>query len=180
VERDIVIETGLLDYSVRALDHGDCPALQRLCERCADYTWIVEGRPVSPTAAEDILHDLPPGRSPEDKFIFGLVDREGEIAGVMEGIVDYPEKTIWWIGLLMLAPETRGQGIGRILVDAFAQSVSHQGGTGIMLGVVDENTDALRFWQSLDFEVVRVTEPRLFGQKIQPVIGMKRAVKPVI
>jgi ribosomal protein S18 acetylase RimI-like enzyme len=49
-------------------------------------------------------------------------------------------------------------------------------GTSIMLGVVEENQEAYRFWQQLGFELVRQTEPRPFGKKIQTVYVMRRGV----
>jgi ribosomal protein S18 acetylase RimI-like enzyme len=45
-----------------------------------------------------------------------------------------------------------------------------------MLGVVEENRAAYQFWQKLGFELVRKTEPRLFGRKTQAVYVMRRGV----
>jgi hypothetical protein len=45
-----------------------------------------------------------------------------------------------------------------------------------MLGVVEENRAAYRFWQQLGFDLVRQTEPRQFGKKTQAVYVMRRYV----
>lgn len=150
--------------------------LQRLLERCADYAMIVEGEGVSPTAAQELFRSVPTGRSLSDKFLYGLFDRKGEIVGVLEGMRHYPDETTWWIGLLLLAPEVRRRGLGRKLVQAFSEVVRLKQGTSIMLGVVEENRSAYLFWQQLGFELVRQTEPRPFGKKIQMVYVMRRAV----
>jgi ribosomal protein S18 acetylase RimI-like enzyme len=150
--------------------------LQRLFDKCADFVMLVEGEEVSPTAAQDIFQERPAGRSLDDKFLYGLVERNGEVVGLLEGMRHYPDETVWWIGLLMLAPEVRGRGLGRKLVQNFCDYVYSVQGTAVMLGVVEENRAAYRFWQQVGFEQVRQTEPRSFGKKTQSVYVMWRAL----
>ncbi len=142
-------------------------------DQCADYTWIVEGEPVSPTAAQEEFQTVPPGRSLNDKFIFGLIDPHGEIAGILDAMRHYPDEGVWWIGLLLLAPEVRNQGIGRQLLTRFFEHVRSQGGKAVMLGVVEDNIHAYRFWQHAGFVLVRQTDPRPFGKKMQVVQVMR-------
>ena len=165
-----------LEHFICRLQPEHTEALQKLCERCADYALIVEGLGVSPTAAQDLFQSVPSGRSLSDKFLYGLLNRKGDIVGVLEGIRHYPDETTWWIGLLMLAPEVRGRGLGRKLVQGFSEYVRLEQGTSMMLGVVEENRSAYRFWQQVGFELVRQTEPRPFGKKIQRVYVMRREV----
>jgi ribosomal protein S18 acetylase RimI-like enzyme len=150
--------------------------LQRLFDQCADFVMLVEGEAVSPTAAQDLFQSKPDGRSLDNKFLYGLWDRNGEIVGVLEGIRHYPDDTIWWIGLLLLAPEVRGRGLGRKLVQSFCEYARSEQGAAVMLGVVKENRAAYRFWQQVGFEQVRQTEPRSFGKKTQSVYVMRRAL----
>ncbi|RPJ22687.1 MAG: GNAT family N-acetyltransferase [Chloroflexi bacterium] len=164
------------DYQVSRLEDEHCELLQKLFDRCADYALIVEGEAVSPTAAQEIFQAVPPGRSPRDKFMYGLLDRQGSIVGLLEGMRHYPDETVWWIGLLLLAPEVRGRGLGRKLVHSFCEYVRSEQGTSIMLGVVEENKSAYHFWQRQGFERVRQTEPRPFGRKVQVVYVMRKAV----
>jgi GNAT superfamily N-acetyltransferase len=164
----------LSGYTLRPLLDSDIPALQRLYEACADFVLLVEGTPVSPTAAEETFRDGPPGRSLEDKFLYGLFDGQGEMAAVLEGTRRYPDEGTWWIGLLMLAPVVRGQGLGRRLVDSFAGYAAGQGAAALMLGVVEENLAALAFWQRMGFTIQSKTEPRPFGQKLQCVYRLRR------
>ena len=166
-------EIGLADYTVRPLTPDDIEQLQTLCDQRADYSLIVEGEPVSPTAAQELLLDGPPGKSLADKFVFGVINRRGEVVGVLEGMRDYPEECIWWIGLLLLAPTVRQQGIGHMVVDGFTGYVRSQNGRAVMLGVVADNRRAYQFWRRLGFEEVRTTEPRQFGKKLQTVTVMR-------
>ena len=98
----------------------------------------------------------------------------GQMLAFLDGFRYYPDPATWWIGLLMLDPTVRGQGIGRKLVDGFERYVKLQGGTALMLGVVEENTAALRFWQALGFTHHSTSGPRLFGKKMQVVHVMRR------
>ena len=166
-------EMKFLDYVVHSLTSDDAELLQRLFDQCADYNLIVEGEPAPPTAAHELFQETPPGRSLADKFVFGLVNRRGEIVGVLEGMCNYPEERVWWIGLLLLAPAIRQRGIGRTMLNGFSNYVRSQNGLAIMLGVVAENYLAYKFWRQMGFEEVRITEPRQFGKKRQTVTVMR-------
>jgi ribosomal protein S18 acetylase RimI-like enzyme len=137
---------------------------------------IVDGEGVSPSAAQDTFEAAPPGFSLTDKFLYGLFDRAGAMLGVLEGDRHYPDESTWWIGLLMLSPDVRGRGLGRKLVEGFVEYVRAAGGASIMLGVVEDNHAAYHFWQKMGFELVRQTEPRPFGKKMQTVYVMQRGV----
>lgn len=169
-------EMDLPGYRLRELRQTDAAAVQRLFEKCADYVQIVEGEEVSPAMAEEIFNSGPPGRSLKDKFLFGLFDQQEELVGLLEGMRNYPDAGTWWIGLLMFAPEARGQGIGRRLVDGFSGYVAKHGGAAIMLGVVEDNTPAYHFWKRIGFKQQSKTEPRQFGRKSQAVYIMRRPV----
>ena len=164
-------------YTLRWLKPDDAGILQQLFDRCPDYAEIVEGEGVSPTAAEELFQSLPPGGSFSNKLVAGIFRRGGEIGGVLEGMRHYPEENIWWIGLLLLAPDMRNQGVGRTLLEAFIDFARGNAGKAVMLGVVEDNTRAYRFWSKNGFEMVRKTEPRLFGKKNQPVFVMRRKIE---
>ena len=164
-------------YTVRRLKPGDAVILQQLFDRCPDYAEIVEGEEVSPAAAEELFQSLPPGGSLSNKLVAGIFHPRGEIDGVLEVMKHYPEENIWWIGLLLLVPDTRNQGVGRSLLEAFMDFARANGGKAIMLGVVEDNRSAYRFWTQNGFGLVRKTEPRLFGKKNQYVSVMLRKIE---
>jgi GNAT superfamily N-acetyltransferase len=171
------LRINLPGFSARRLTPGDAPVLQRLFDRCPDYAELVEGKDVSPTAAQELFQALPPGGSFFDKRIIGMFGREGEIIGVLEAARNYPEENIWWIGLLLLAPDVRNQGVGRKTVKEVVGQAESQGVRSVMLGVVEDNRLAFRFWSNNGFDLVRKTEPRLFGKKIQSVFVMQRRIQ---
>jgi GNAT superfamily N-acetyltransferase len=161
---------------LRAIDLRAVEAVQTLCETCADFFWLAEGRAAPPDAGLDILIDLPPGRSIEDKFVYGLFDPQGLLLGVLEGLRHYPDAETWWIGLLLLAPAARQHGLGRKIIEGFFEVVRQAGGNAVQLGVVEENRSGYQFWRRMGFEPLRVTEPRSFGEKLQAVHVLRRSL----
>jgi ribosomal protein S18 acetylase RimI-like enzyme len=163
-------------YSAKLLKPEDAVVLQSLYEQCTEFALLTDGQPPSPTAARDEFDAVPDGKTTQDKYIFGLFDPQNDLLGMIESIRHYPDNQTWWLGLIMLSPEQRGQGLGSEFYQAFENWVSVQGVKQISLSVVEANELGLQFWKSLGFEVIRKTEPRQFGNKIHAVYVMSRPV----
>ena len=174
MKNEIAFDVEDQDYSVHLLRHEDIAALQTLYEKCADYMFLVDGHPAGKNAAEEEFQDLPPGKSADDKFMFGIVNPRNELIGLLDAARWYPDEGTWWIGLLLLVPELRSQGIGEQVLKGFTEYVKADGGKAIMLGVVKDNERAYQFWNRMGFEFVRETEPRKFDNKTQTVRIMRR------
>jgi GNAT superfamily N-acetyltransferase len=151
-------------------------AVQALLERGADYARLVEGQDPGPDAARELFTDGPPGHPLEDKFVIGLFDPPDALIAVLEGMRDYPDPGVWWIGLMLLDPAWRGRGLGAQLYRAFEAYAGEGGATALGLGVVEANAGARRFWERVGFAATRVTEPRRFGAREHAVIVMRRAL----
>ena len=52
---------------------------------------------------------MPEGKTTEDNYIFGLFDAYNILLGMIGAIRHYPDNQTWWVELMMLAPEQRGQ-----------------------------------------------------------------------
>ena len=110
--------------------------------------------------------------------MFGLFRGE-ELTGLLEAIRHYPDETTWWVGLLLLEPLSRGQGLGAAFYRAFERFVAEQSAEYMMLSVVEENASGFRFWQRLGFEEVRRTEPKPFGSKTHVLSVVKKSVEEI-
>jgi ribosomal protein S18 acetylase RimI-like enzyme len=164
----------LRGHRIQRLSHADAGALQRLYERCSDYHEEHEGIPTRPTAAAEELAALPPGKAPADKFPLGIYSPDGEMAGYLDLVRDFPGPSEWQIGLLMLDPAVRGAALGERVFRAAASWVAGQGGHTISLGVLEHSPRAERFWRRMGFaEVARQPYASETGRKHSRIIFMR-------
>ncbi len=171
-ERDLIFKVqGQAVAFLSAKDPGD---LQGLLERAADYYLLVCGESPAPGAAQRLMADLPPGKTLDDKLVMGVFGDQGLI-GVMDVVRDYPERGVWWIGLLLLDPVTRGQGLGEALYRSFEPWAGQLGAQAIGLGVVEKNVRAVHFWKRLGF-IALDKKPQTVGRLDQVVLRMWRQI----
>jgi GNAT superfamily N-acetyltransferase len=147
-------------------------ALQALLERSSDYSQLVNGLPPDSSAAYSLLTEAPPGKTPDDKLVIGLSAEGQGLIGVLDVMRDYPTPGDWWVGLLLLDPAYRGQGLGQRVFRVFKQWARQHGARRISLGVVEQNQNAFRFWRTVGFEPVEKRPARQFGNAEHAVIVM--------
>lgn len=160
--------------STKRLTPKDADILQQLYEQCAAFILLTDGLPPSPTAAREEFDDLPPGKTTEDIYIFGLFNAEQALLGMIAAVQRYPDKQTWWVGLMMLTPQARGQGLGTGFYRGFEGWVAAQGGLKISLTVIEENLPGLQFWQNMGFEVTHQRPPQPFKAKTHRVYVLTR------
>lgn len=153
-------------------------AVQTFLEQCQDFQLLTHGEPVQPGEGKELLEDLPPGKQLQDKFLFGIYELEGRLVAVLDLVRDYPDRSTWWIGLLLLLPSERGSGLGRQIFEALLGWLRGEGAEKIGLGVVGENTAAQRFWERNGFQLIAERPPQRFGSKEQIVLVYSRPLEP--
>jgi GNAT superfamily N-acetyltransferase len=154
----------------------DAPRLQRLLERCEDFALLSDGEPPAPDAADKAFTEVPPDYRPETMRIWAVADPEGRLDAVMHVLPGYPDDEAWWLGLLLIAPERRGQGLGSAMLDWLCAAARTDGRREIQLGVLDANLAGRRFWEREGFEWLRSTEPRTFGRKQHVVYVLRKSL----
>ena len=75
----------------------------------------------------------------------------GALAGVVDLVRDFPENGVWMLGLMLLAPGERGNGLGRAAHAELVQWAKALGAKSVRIGVIEENRDGARFWDSLGY-----------------------------
>jgi RimJ/RimL family protein N-acetyltransferase len=164
-------------YRTKLLTFSDLSALQDMLEKCADYMELVYGSPTSSNEAEMLVASLPPDKSLDDKYIIGIFDKTMQLVGFVDAVKDYPEAGDWWVGLVLLAPNSRGRGIGSQLYRAFESWIEGQGAQRVYLGVIEANPRAHAFWERLGFE--RVEKRQSTEESVaHPVWVMRRVIDP--
>jgi|HubBroStandDraft_6_1064221.scaffolds.fasta_scaffold144697_2 ribosomal protein S18 acetylase RimI-like enzyme len=154
----------------RRLTLADLAAIERLHERCADFWELVEG--ALPDAGE-LMHELPPGVALADKHVLGVEDH-GELTALIDFVEGYPEPHAWHLGLLVVAPEARGSGLGAELYAHAEDFMCTRGGAAVRLIVQEQNPRALAFWTRRGFVFEATTT-----QKIGRPNVVTRLVKPL-
>ncbi|MFJ6543783.1 GNAT family N-acetyltransferase [Streptomyces sp. NPDC003656] len=102
---------------VREVDPRDEGPLLRLFEECEDWFLAATGLPSGPGDVQSLFYALPPGADPAAKALL-VVERNGEVAGVIDAVRDHPEPGAVAVGLFLLAPWARGRGLGRAVTEA--------------------------------------------------------------
>jgi GNAT superfamily N-acetyltransferase len=168
---------GEFDESARQLGVDDLPRVRQLFEACAEFFARIHGDAMQ--EAEQILHDVPPGKTPEDKLVFGVpgVGSQDRLDGLVELLRGYPGPDDWCIGLLLVAPDRRSCGLGAATVSALARYVQRAGGRALHLVVHEQNPSALRFWLRHGFSIQdRVIQTAAHGTN--HVYKLTRALSP--
>ncbi|MEW6272910.1 MAG: GNAT family N-acetyltransferase [Thermodesulfobacteriota bacterium] len=150
-----------------ALGEDDLPALQGLCESCADYYHLMTGNTVSSSEAHMLFTLRPETASLQDKFLIG-VWRGRELVGVLDLYRHYPRRDLAWMALLLLHPNLRGHGHGASMIRWMVAWAREQGCARLRLGVADDNQRAL--------EVLGRHGFRPTGERISRVSGARRLV----
>ncbi len=165
-----------MTFSLRRIEArtSDLAPLQALHLRCADFVEATTGHPPREDEAARLLAGLPPGKTLADKQVLGLI-RDGEMVGVVELLRGYLGPTDWYIGLLLIGPEARGNGLGAAAVDELVGLVLAEGGRALHLIVREDNPRGVAFWRRRGFEEVdrRVQD---LGTKKNLVLKMVRTL----
>ncbi len=162
---------GQKEYKIRRLSGENVIEVQSLCERCSDFSELTEGRPPEACAGNDILFDLPLGKELKDKYVFGVFNEKDVLIAVIDLVKDYKVIGEWIIGLLMIDPSERGNGLGRKIHELIMNWVSKEKGRKLRIGVVEENYRGYQFWREMGyFEIDRVKST--YGNKEHTVIVM--------
>ena len=163
-------------YNIRLLSGDDEVDVQALCERCSDFSELIEGRPPEKDAGRGILFDFPPDKEMKDKYVFGVYKERDVLIAVIDMVKDYKVVGEWIMGLLMIDPRERGNSLGRKLHKLIISWVSKENGRKLRIGVVEENHKGYKFWREMGYtEIDRVKIT--YGNKEHTVISMDLLIK---
>jgi GNAT superfamily N-acetyltransferase len=172
---EILFEVG--EYRVRRVSEEDAPIIRKLGERCLDHLELHYGSPPDPgQMIRDLLSDLPPRKTLVDKFGMGVFDGTQRLIGAIDVIRDYPEPREWYLGLLVLDPAHRNQGLGAALMDTLTEWLVRHGAAHLRLAVSEHNEAGQRFWARRGFEPVKQVIAE-FGNKQSVFHVLRRALE---
>jgi ribosomal protein S18 acetylase RimI-like enzyme len=89
---------------------------------------------------------------------FVAEDEDGELAGFLCGFLSQTEPSEAYIHFVGVAPERRGEGIGKSLYERFFAEVREQGRTLVRCVTSPLNQDSVAFHEALGFRADRVAK----------------------
>jgi ribosomal protein S18 acetylase RimI-like enzyme len=158
-------------------DPEELAALQRVMESDEAFALRVTGHPPGPADAQSTLLFVPEGKSPEDKVVFGVwVD--GELVGVLDLLLRYPDQETVYLGLLLIDRRRQGQGIGAAAMRALEQQVPTRWpwARRLRLSVVRTNDQVLGFWRRMGFVETGEVRPYRYDKLRSEAILMDKPV----
>jgi ribosomal protein S18 acetylase RimI-like enzyme len=144
---------------IRAIARDEAAVVQRLHERCSEFWELVEGAAPPPNFARELLDEVPPGGSLDHKHVLGVF--APDLVALLDLYDGYPEPNAWYLSLLVIAPEFRGNGLGHDLLahgEAYARG---RGGRAMRLIVQEQNSRALAFWMREGFVYEATTTQKI-------------------
>jgi len=121
-----------------------------LATRAADYVVLEMGHLPNTNYIDAFFTAVPPEIAAENLRTFGIMEGPAMV-GMMALVEGYEFHDDWWIGLLLLDPAFRGQGIGHRVVTQIKAEAKSRDVAMIKLAVLDANPRALKFWQREGF-----------------------------
>jgi len=150
---------------IRPLDPvADADAVLDLYRRASDYLDFESGQVPNPALVEEFFTDAPPGGDPATSFKLGLFEA-GRLAGLVDVAFGYPEERDAYLGLMLLAEEARGRGLGRTAVRHVEEAARAHGATRLLLAVLEGNVRGRAFWESEGFGSPKIYPPIAIGKR---------------
>ena len=154
---------------------AEMAALQCVLEAAPAYYQSITGAPPCGALAQSMFTALPPNKTYDDKFVWGLYAGDAMI-GCADVIRGYPVRDKAVIGLLLLAEPWQRRGLGR----AFATLVEHaivawNEISTLRLGVAVSNPGAHIFWRRMGYLETGETKRAGLDVMVATIIMEKRA-----
>jgi uncharacterized protein len=158
-------------------DPEELAALQRVMESDEDYALRVTGHPPGPADAQSTLMFVPEGSSPDDKVPLG-VWADGELVGLLDLLLRYPDDETVYLGLLLIERGHQGRGIGRATLGALDREVAARWpwARRLRLSVVRTNDNVLGFWRRMGFTETGELRPWRYDKLESEAILMDKVV----
>ena len=141
-------------YKIKHLSKDNNNIIEKFCEKCSDYFILCDGEFPSKEKINKIFTDLPPNKNFDDKFLLGVYNSD-ELVGIVDIIKDFPTIGEWVLGLMLLAPEERGSGLGKMAHEALVEWAKGLGAKTFRIGVLEDNYRAFNFWSNLGYTKIR-------------------------
>jgi GNAT superfamily N-acetyltransferase len=148
------------------LEAGGEPLLQGFFDANPEYFLAIQGEPAAPTEAHEEIHGgLPSGWSFTKKWVIGYVKPNGSLMAMANLVSDILAHSVWNLSTFIVATERHGTGDAQLLYRGLEHWAMAKGANWLRLGVVQGNTRAERFWESMGYVQTRRRHGVEFGAR---------------
>ncbi|WP_051228010.1 GNAT family N-acetyltransferase [Pleomorphomonas oryzae] len=141
----------------------DFGAVESVYRRAADYLALESG--LTPDAAAHAFFEERPPASTEDTLKFGICGNDDALVAIGDLAFGYPEADDAYLGLLLLVPEARGEGLGQAILCEVKKLARARRASRLLIGVLDANQRARTFWERQGFELDQTSGPHALGNR---------------
>lgn len=111
---------------IREFAPADEAVVQELFAASADYFRAATGDVAAPGDVQSLFHAVPEGAELDAKRLLVLV-RDGLVIGLVDVVLGHPELDAVTVGLFLLHPEHRREGLGHVVATALTQRARELG-----------------------------------------------------
>lgn len=161
-----MIEAGGSNLEFQSLSrewHGG--AIAAFYESAGDYALMERGQLPDAGSVQGFFEDCPPGCDPANSVKLACLDEVGVIIGIADMAFGFPETSDAYIGLLLIDPKKRAQGVGRRFLHHLVCEARARCCKRMLVAVLDQNTRGRNFWEREGFVLEKTFEPRDIGSK---------------
>ena len=148
------IKNRLIHYEILAITSQNFERIFEIYDTNQDFFLLTQGKIATIESSIHDINALPPNCDIEQK-IFVSIWENGKVVCVLDLIEGYPERTSFWIGLLLVHGGLHGKKIGSKIVNAILNAAKSVGYKSAQLGVIETNTNGINFWQKHGFDILR-------------------------
>lgn len=148
-----ILENGYIIKSITNDNHNE---IRQLYDLCSDYHMLASGRNATDKDIDNIFK-YNEKKTLEDSLTLGVYDNSEVLIGIVDIFKDYPEIGTWMIGLLLLSPSERNKKLGRDVHEEIKRYALSEGARKLRIGVLEDNINGRRFWDSLEYQYVKTT-----------------------
>lgn len=142
------------EYKIKCLIRENSNIVETLCKECLDYYILTGGTVPSKEEVKEIFIALPPNKNYEDKFVLGIY-KLNELIGLVDIIKDFITTKEWTIGLMLIKPQERSNGLGKVVHKALVEWAKDLGAKSFRIGVIEDNYKGINFWSSLGYKKIK-------------------------
>ncbi|RDY22913.1 GNAT family N-acetyltransferase [Romboutsia maritimum] len=128
--------------------------IKNLYELCSDYHIIYSGRKANEQDIKDIF-TYTEDKTSKNSLTLGIYELN-ELIGLIDIFKNYPKENTWFIGLLLLSPNNRGNKLGSLVHSELVKYALGLDADFFRIGVLEENILAHKFWESLGYQKHKV------------------------